>query len=1687
MGRAEIIFCTGCVVRLPGRLYICFSLLCILLYGSLGAAAALAAAPARTLRFDQLGVEQGLPQESVLAIVQDAQGFMWFGSQGGLTRYDGYRTVTYKSNVADERGLADNWVRALHLDQDGNLWIGTDGGLDRFDSARQEFIHYRPREPGKRGNGNLHVRAILGDGAKGLWIASTDGLQHLDTATGRFTIWHRPDGLADEHVNALARDNAGRLWIATDRGLDMLAPGAARIEHFDVDSEPGSKENVIQALLVDPDQQLWLGTQAGTVERWKWNNNDGKGDGKGGSGQPQRTRLSQREGLHGSPVTALYRDSEANLWAGSDAGGLLLWQPSSGRFAQYSHVAGDNHSVADNKISALYRDRFGTLWVGTWYAGVSRVDLGSGGFARYVRIDGQPHSLTDNRIRAISTDGHGKLWLGTNGGLNSFDPETGEARLYPQGANDKNQKERQVNALWRGRDGTLWTGGETGVSRFDPARERFTSMPLAQGDPAANNIRAITGDLSGNIWISSRGGLHRFDPSSNTVRTFRHAPGDSGSLADDVVRPVLEDRAGRLWVGTFNGLDLLDRATGRFQHFRHDPADPGSLSHNEVHALLEDSQGGLWIGTANGLNRMVSDPSGHIRFRRYMRRDGLADDAISAILPGPGDEIWLSTNTGISRLRARGGEIRNYGGADGAVEGAYFDGAALRAADGTLYFGAFAGLTGFLPSAVRDNQGPPPVVITDFQIFNRSVRAGHGEFPAVLSKPVEQTAALTLGGGASVISLEFAALHYASPERNLFAYQLQGFDRDWVMTDASKRFATYTNLDPGEYVFRVTAANKDGRWNQQGATLAITILPPLWKTWWFRTLMAALALGAGYGLYRRRMHVLERQKGWLEEQVGMRTAEVEQKSLLLQRQKQELDQRRIEAESQRAEAEQRRRDAERQTLEVERQKENVEQAHRSISVLSEIGREMTATLDIEKAMSTVYRHVHQLMDAGIFGIGFYREEQQVIEFPFSIEHGVRSHPYTRSLKDPNQFAVWCLTHRREIFINDCQAEYADYIGVEGLETLSVTPLVNGSRGAIPQSMMYTPLLVNDRVVGVMAVQSAETNAYRPVHLDMLQTLAAHAAVGLDNARAYQQLEAAMLALRETQAELLQQQQQVRLHTEELAQANRALQENDERLRLAKQKAEDATRQKSEFLANMSHEMRTPLAGVIGMLGFALRDRQLRDGTREQILRGQANAQSLLTIINDLLDFSKIEAGKLSIEKIDFTLGQAVGNVVALFEEQAAAQSLEFNVHLAEDLPKYVVGDPMRLRQVLVNLIGNAFKFTERGLVQLRVERVAAANPPSGPNLIRFVVRDSGIGIPREALPRLFQKFEQADASTTRRYGGTGLGLAICRQLVELMGGDIAVESTPGQGSTFTFIVPLANGVAPPSAPMLLPRAPHSHRLEVLCAEDFPTNQIIIRMMLEDMGHRVDIAANGLLALAACACKRYDLILMDGRMPEMDGADAARLIRAGGTAEAPVQDADVTIIALTANASNEDRNRYLDAGMNDFLTKPIDEATLHDHLARTIDRQLRRGITLQALAKGWQGAAAGAGDSPALAGGHLTTAELDAMFDIDTTARPAVQRSPATGGDLRSRIRNAFAGDVGARIAELDFAIDVRDSDRAARLLHGIKGSCAYLEEPELHSLCGALEHAADSGDWPALDTALPDLRRKLLAAVEGEN
>jgi ligand-binding sensor domain-containing protein/signal transduction histidine kinase len=838
----------------------------------------------RSLRFDRLSIEQGLSQESVLNVLQDRQGFMWFGTQAGLNRFDGYKTTVFRNDPQDPGSIVDNYVLASFEDAQGRLWFGTKGGLTRFDPASQRFIRYAP-EGVRAGARNRAVNAIVADGHGGLWLATGDGLKHFDPATERFTaLRHDPrDGasLRDDRVNALATDHQGALWVGTADGLDRLAAGARRFEHFAIEpaSDPG--RNTVLALSMGPRETLWIGTAAG-LEAWRL-----------GSGTVQRSHVDLAAAGGEGRILAVYHDRGANLWVGTEFDGLKWRDPASGTFVSYRSVPLDGHSLSDNQVSAVFVDRSGTLWAGTLFGGVNRADLASGGFSRFSFPSAAVGGSGNGKVRAITDGPDGRLWLGTTGGgLVLLDPATGAVtQLRHDPANRASLPNDVVTALTQA-GGRLWVGTPTGLSWRDPASGKFTQVPLGGADSNADHVQALRPGRDGTLWIVTRGGLLALAPDGRTLQRWRHDPRDQASLGEDYGFALLEDRHGALWIGTDNGLDRFDRATGKFTHFRHDPADPASLRHSRVYYLLESSRGELWVGTAGGLHRLQTGADGKAGFRLFRVTDGKTEVPIGGVLEDATGALWVSNTVGISRLDPASGAFKSYTAKDGLIDGSYFVGSAWKA-NGLLHFGGITGMTSFMPEAVHDNPYPPAVVITGFTVGNRSRTAG-GALP--------NGQEVTLSYRDTVFSLEFAALHYADPQGNRYSYRLEGFDEGWVAADAAKRFATYTNLDPGRYVFRVRASNKDGVWSDTPATLAITIAPPFWKTWWFRTLAALVLLGAAYWGYRLRVRGLVQQKRLLAREVEARTAELRQQKEAL----------------------------ERRNVEIERQKEVVELAHHQL-------------------------------------------------------------------------------------------------------------------------------------------------------------------------------------------------------------------------------------------------------------------------------------------------------------------------------------------------------------------------------------------------------------------------------------------------------------------------------------------------------------------------------------------------------------------------------------------------------------------------------------------------------------------------------------------------------------------------------------------------------------------------------------
>ena len=1278
---------------------------------------ALAGSP-RSLRFEHIGLEEGLSQESVLTILQDRDGFMWFGSQSGLNRFDGYRNRIFRADPTDPGSLADNYVKASYEDAKGRLWFGTRGGLVRFDGEAQHFIRTPLVRHGDPAPHNAAVNAIIGDGNGGLWIGTGDGLVHLDPDTGHIrSLRHDDDdpaSLVDDRVTALALDSNGGLWIGTGVGIDHLPAQGMRFEHHEIDGGD-SKRNSVSALAIDARDTLWIGTDAG-LETWRVE-----------PGAVQREPVRAGEGMGEVRIRSLYIDSGNNLWVGTDVEGLKWRDPTSGRFLSYLSQPLDRHTLSDNQVSAIWIDRTGTLWVGTMFGGVNRADLASGGFGRFTNMAGQAADSGARKMRALAPGADGRLWIGTTGGgVLRLERTSGRVESLRHDARRPGSlPDDVVSALLAGR-GRLWVGAPSGLAWRPESGGPFTRVALGR-DAAANNVQHLMMSRDGALWIATRGGLFMLEPDGRTLHGWRHDADDAASLGENFGYALLEDRAGAIWIGTENGLDRFDRASNSFTHFRHDPRDPDSLRHNRIYYLHESARGEIWVGTAGGLHRIGRGAGARLAFRLFPVTPTREQVPIGAILDDARGDIWVSTTVGITRVEPDTGRYKNYSAKDGLIDGTYFVGAAARSADGELHFGGVNGLTSFQPDAIRDNPYAPVVVITDFSVFNRPrvPIGGAGKAPSV-----------ELGYRDSVFTLEFAALHYADPQANRYAYRLRGFDRDWTDADAAKRFATYTNLDPGHYVFEVRAANKDGVWGEKPARLDITITPPYWATWWFRLLAAVLVLGSAALVYRLRVRALVQQTERLERQVGARTAE-----LVLQKES-----------------------AERRKQEAEAQKEAVEQARRNIALLSEIGRELTANLDSEAIMANVYGQVRRLMDSQLFAIGIARAGR--LDYPYVVENGCRGEGERAWPEAVRRLGEHCLATGEEILIGDFAEEVALYAGAgTGANTAGPDAAPGIQAGNVPRALLFVPIAVGTSVLGVISVQSARAHAYQNVQLDMLSTLASYVGVALDNAAAYRQL-------KETQAQLAAHEKLASLGSLVAGVAHELNTPIGNSLLMASTLKEKTDELSARFAAGQLKK-----SDLEAWIGAA------REATGLSMRSLQAAA--------DLVDsFKQVSVDQASTQRRRFDLAQACHEIAATMMNQVrrAGHVLELEVPAGIAMDSF----PGPFGQVLINFINNALlhAFDAPG------GRMLLAAAPLDGDRVRIVFRDEGRGIPAEHLGRIFDPF----FTTRMGQGGTGLGLNIAYTIVTtLLGGTIRVESEAGRGTAFILDVPLRPADAPAKA------------------------------------------------------------------------------------------------------------------------------------------------------------------------------------------------------------------------------------------------------------------------------------------------
>jgi signal transduction histidine kinase/ligand-binding sensor domain-containing protein/CheY-like chemotaxis protein len=831
-------------------------------------------------KFTRLTPNEGLSQGHVTAILKDRQGFMWFATDEGLNKYDGYAFTAYKNDPQDATSLCNNFVRDLWEDQAGNLWIGTTSGLDKFDRKQEVFIHYNPHLR------SIYVEDIFQDRLKRIWIGSNDGLYLFDPDKGTFQHYEHHENdtntLSHNTIHQLTDDEQGDLWIGTQQGLTRFTPKTQRFIRYRHDPRnPNSLgSDWISALYQNNKGQLWIGTQGSGIALFDRQTN---------AFVNFRHDPTNANSLSHNDILSLVEGPDGKLWVGTETGGISVFDYEKNTFVTYQHNATDPTSLSDNSIHSLYKDDIGNIWAGTWSGGVNFLPRFADKFTHYKGVPNNDHSLSHNIVATITEDSDGNIWMGTEGGgLNLLDRRKKTIIQYRHDIHNANSIKSDYIIMATEVSADLLAIGyhRAGFDLLNRKTGLITHLPEDTKDNQATFLANTTGSaVHKDLWLGTYYdyGLLYYDRATKRFTRYQHNPLDKNSLSEGGILFLLEDRDGNLWVGMGldSGVDFFDRKNNRFIHYRHDPSDKHSISSNIVFSIIEDRRGKVWMGTSRGLNCFDKKTQ---RFRAYTEKDGLANNAIYGILEDRHGNLWLSSNKGISKFNPETKTCRNYGISDGLQDNTFKPYAWHQTAQGEMFFGGINGFNVFHPDSVRDNPFIPPVWITGLQISNKPVGIGQD---SSLQQPISQTQEITLTYDQSVFTFTFAALNYTLPEKNQYAYRLEGFDKTWSYV-GTKRTATYTNLDAGDYIFRVKASNNDGIWNEQGASVIVHILPPWWETSWFRVLIGLIILGLGAGLYWLRIRAIQIQNKKLEQLVSMRTKELQLANLEIQKSNQEL-------------------------------------------------------------------------------------------------------------------------------------------------------------------------------------------------------------------------------------------------------------------------------------------------------------------------------------------------------------------------------------------------------------------------------------------------------------------------------------------------------------------------------------------------------------------------------------------------------------------------------------------------------------------------------------------------------------------------------------------------------------------------------------------------------------------------------
>jgi signal transduction histidine kinase/ligand-binding sensor domain-containing protein len=817
--------------------------------------------------FEFYGKNDGLSQASINAIHQDKYGYLWFGSQDGLNRFDGVKFKVFKNDVSNPNSISDNYITALIEDQHRNLWIGTrSGGLNKYDIDKDEFISYKHEEGNSNSLIDNRILALTKTSDGTIWIGTSKGLCRFEPDPGTFEYFKNDpldsESISSNQVNSLFVDTNDDLWVGTSTGLNQYDAESNAFTHYLYETSSSSGQHDILSIWGDGNA-LWLGTNGAGLLKFNQENH-----------ALIKYEHPDHSIINYNIIQTILGTGTEELWVGTDGGFLYKFNMNTAEFEKVK--------VEYPRVCTLFIDNASDLWVGM-RGGVNKIGKYHARFKQYSE-DNEGNLISPHAdLHAISVDSKGFVWVGSSAdGLKKINRKTNEVKTYQYGAGNS-LSSNGVKYMYIDAQDIAWIATNHGLNKFDIDTEEFTIYTPDANDEhsiSSNQISTIYEDSQGLLWVATDQGVSIMNRATDKFRKIKHDPNNKNSLHSNIVEIVLEDKDGIFWIGfDSNGLDRYDPSSGSFQHFEHEDGNPESLSNNRVSHINEDSNGDIWIATyGGGLNKLNKES---LTFTSYGTAHGIANTSLYCVLEDENNNLWVSHNEGISKFETNTKTFKNY------FDGVEFNGNAYyQTREGEILLGTYC-VVSFNPEEVFDNRIIPPVLVTDFKLYNEYV--GINDESKIIDRPLEDTDSLTLAYNQNFFSFGYIALNYDRPENNRYKYKLENFDKEWVSANEITT-ANYTNVPPGEYIFRVIGSNNDLLWNEEGDSIYVKIVAPWWETLVFKIGVVLSALGLLWMLYMLRLSNIKKQKTDLENLVLVRTRELqENKEEIIQQNKQLIE------------------------------------------------------------------------------------------------------------------------------------------------------------------------------------------------------------------------------------------------------------------------------------------------------------------------------------------------------------------------------------------------------------------------------------------------------------------------------------------------------------------------------------------------------------------------------------------------------------------------------------------------------------------------------------------------------------------------------------------------------------------------------------------------------------------------------